>query len=74
MKLKIIIYMISVALIVVSFVLPPHGVIDNSVLFAVGILLAGYEVIFGISTKSIHISRDGIHIEKITNEMTINYG
>lgn len=60
---KIIVYSISVILILVSFYLPPVGVIHPSVLMAVGLLIGGYEWLFGHSIKSIDIDKNGIHIE-----------
>lgn len=60
---KLIVYTISVALIVTSFVLPPTGEIHPSVLMSVGLLIGGYEWLFGHSVKSVHIDKTGIHIE-----------
>lgn len=56
-------YGISVALMITSFFLPPLGIIDNSVLLAAGILIGGYQLMFGHSIKEINIDRNGIHIE-----------
>lgn len=60
---KLIVYTISVILIIASFILPPLGVIDPTVLMAVGLLIGGYEWLFGHSIKSVNIDRNGIHIE-----------
>lgn len=60
---KLIVYTISVILIIASFILPPLGVIDPTVLMAVGLLIGGYEWLFGHSIKSVSIDRNGIHIE-----------
>lgn len=60
---KCIVYGIAIILLVASFLLPPLGVIDNSVLMAVSIMIAGHEWIFGHSIKSIHIDKSGVHIE-----------
>lgn len=65
---KGIVYGISVILMVVSFFLPPLGVIDPSVLMATAILIAGHEWLYGHSIKSINIDKSGIHIE--THEHT----
>lgn len=59
----LIVYGIAVALMVTSFFLPPMGIIDGSVLMGVGILLAGYQLMFGHSIKEITIDRNGVHIE-----------
>ena len=61
---KIIAYFISALLIVVGFVMPPIGVIDNSVLIASGLLMAGYQLLFGDNIWSIHIDKNGIDINK----------
>lgn len=58
----LIVYIIAIILIIVSFVLPPTGVIDNSVLLAVGILIGGYQMMFGNSIKEIKIDKEGVHI------------
>lgn len=55
-------YLVSIVLMVVSFYLPPQGTIDPSVLFAAGILIAGYQLIWGHSIKEINIDKSGIHI------------
>lgn len=63
MKQGLIVYGIALALMVTSFFLPPMGIIDGSVLMGVGILLAGYQLMFGHSIKEITIDRNGVHIE-----------
>lgn len=60
---KILVYIIAVVLIIASFILPPMGTVDPSVLMASGIIIGGYEWLFGHSIKSIHIDKTGIHIE-----------
>lgn len=60
---KIIVYCISTALIVASFLLPPLGVVDPSVLMATGLLIGGYEWLFGHSIKKIDIDSSGVHFE-----------
>lgn len=60
---KIFVYVISTVLIITSFILPPTGEIDPSVLLAVGLLIGGYEWLFGHSVKSVNIDKTGIHIE-----------
>lgn len=60
---KIFVYLIAVSLMVASFILPPEGQIDPSVLMGVSILIAGYEMLFGHSIKAVNIDRTGIHIE-----------
>jgi len=50
MKLKTATYIlaaISAALIIASFILPPSGVVDNSVIMATGILFAFAALLFG---------------------------
>lgn len=59
-----VIYFIAVCLIVSGFILPPAGIIHPSVLYAIGILLSGYQLIFGKSIKSITLSKErGLVIE-----------
>lgn len=60
---KIIIYGICVILVITSFILPPTGQIDPSVLMAISILLAGYEWIFGKTIKNIKIDKEGLNVE-----------
>lgn len=66
---KIIVYIISVALVITSFILPPTGQVDPTVLFAVGLLIGGYEWLFGHSIKSIDINKDGIHFDTHTDDL-----
>ena len=68
--IKIISYFISVILLIAGFILPPAGVIHPSVLTASGILIGGYQLLFGKSIKSIHISKGGIDIETFENQIT----
>ena len=68
--IKIISYFISVILLIAGFILPPAGVIHPSVLTAAGILIGGYQLIFGKSIKSIHIGKGGIDIETFENQIT----
>lgn len=60
---KIITYVISIIMICVSFIIPPQGIVDPSVLMSVGILVGSYELLFGTTIKSIHIDKTGVHIE-----------
>lgn len=60
---KIVVYIIAVALIITSFIIPPPGVVDPSALCAAGLIIGGYEWLFGHSIKSVHIDKTGIHIE-----------
>lgn len=60
---KIIVYCICVILVITSFILPPTGQIDPSVLMAISILLAGYEWIFGKTIKNIKIDKEGLNVE-----------
>lgn len=62
-KGKIITYIIAVILIIASFILPPQGVVDPTVLCSVGLLIGGYEWLFGNNIKLISIDKEGIHIE-----------
>lgn len=60
-------YTIAILLLVIGFILPPPGQIDNSVLVASGILFAfsGLTVILFAIRKKIHTSFDykDVHIE-----------
>lgn len=60
-------YAIAILLLVIGFILPPPGQIDNSVLVASGILFAfaGLTVILFAIRKKIHTSFDykDVHIE-----------
>ena len=60
-------YVIAILLLVIGFILPPPGQIDNSVLVASGILFAfaGLTVILFAIHKKIHTSFDykDVHIE-----------
>lgn len=60
-------YAIAISLLVIGFILPPPGQIDNSVLVASGILFAfaGLTVILFAIRKKIHTSFDykDVHIE-----------
>lgn len=60
-------YFIAILLLVIGFILPPPGQIDNSVLVASGILFAfaGLTVILFAIRKKIHTSFDykDVHIE-----------
>lgn len=60
---KIIVYCVAAGLMITSFILPPTGQIDPSVLMGTSILVASYEWLFGHSIKSINIDKTGIHIE-----------
>ena len=60
---KIIVYCVAVGLMITSFILPPTGQIDPSVLMGTSILIMGYEWLFGHSIKSVNIDKTGIHIE-----------
>lgn len=63
---KCIVYIISVVMMLVSFYLPPTGQIDPSVILSVGVMLFGYELLFGNGIKSFDITKEGIHFEKYT--------
>ena len=52
-----------IAIMITSFILPPTGQIDPSVLMGTSILIMGYEWLFGHSIKSVNIDKTGIHIE-----------
>ena len=62
-----VLYAIAILLLVIGFILPPPGQIDNSVLVASGILFAftGLTVILFAIRKKIHTSFDykDVHIE-----------
>lgn len=60
---KFIVYIIAVLLVVISFFLPPTGVIDPSALWGAAIIIAGYEILFGTKIKSFTIDSSGIHVE-----------
>ena len=66
---KIIAYFISALLIIVGFIMPPMGIIDNSVLIASGLLMGGYQLLFGDNIWSIHIDKSGIDINKQKKEI-----
>lgn len=55
-------YLISIILLIVSFIIPPEGIIDSSVLMAVSILLAGHQLIFGSKIKEVTIDKNGFHM------------
>lgn len=61
--IKFIIYLIAVILIVVSFFLPPQGIIDPSALLGSGLIIFGWEWMFGTKIKSFTIDSSGIHVE-----------
>lgn len=71
MKKKICAYSIAVLLMVISFFLPPQGVIDNSVLFASGIIIFGFEFCFGKTVKTFNITREGIKIETFDKDKDV---
>lgn len=71
MKKKIIAYTISVLLMIISFILPPTGSIDPSVLMASGIVIFGYEFLFGKTIKKIDIDKEGIHMETFEKDMDV---
>lgn len=60
---KIVVYIIAVAIIITSFIIPPPGVVDPSALCSASLIIGGYEWLFGHSIKSMHIDKTGIHIE-----------
>lgn len=60
---KIVVYIIAIALIITSFIVPPPGVVDPSALCSSALIIGGYEWLFGHSIKSVHIDKTGIHIE-----------
>lgn len=60
---KICVYSISLALIIISFILPPKGQIDPTVIFSTGMMLGFFEIYFGNSIKHLQISKDGVDIE-----------
>lgn len=71
MKKKIIAYTISVLLMIVSFILPPTGSIDPSVLMASGIVIFGYEWLFGKTIKTISITKEGVKVETFNKDMDV---
>lgn len=71
MKQKVISYAVAILLMIVSFFLPPMGVIDNSVLFAAGIIIFGYEWLFGKTVKSISISKEGVKVETFDKDKDV---
>lgn len=60
---KILVYCVAGGLMIASFILPPTGQIDPSVLMGTSILIMGYELLFGHSIKSVNIDKTGVHIE-----------
>lgn len=71
MKQKVISYAVAILLMIVSFFIPPMGVIDNSVLFASGIIIFGYEWLFGKTVKSISITKEGIKVETFDKDKDV---
>lgn len=67
--IEVISFVISVCLIVVGFLLPPAGVIDGSVITAVGELLA-----FGVLAKAIDTIEDGRSAHINTGHTSISIG
>lgn len=67
--IEIVSFVISVCLIVVGFLLPPAGVIDGSVITAVGELLA-----FGVLAKAIDTIEDGRAAHINTGHTSISIG
>lgn len=65
---KLIVYGISVILMIVSFLLPPMGVIHPSVLMGVALLIGGHEWLFGNNIKEISIDKEGVHITTHSKE------
>lgn len=62
-KKGLIAYAISVILLIASFIIPPTGVVDDSVLVASSIIIGGYQLLFGTSLKSIKLNKEGLEIE-----------
>lgn len=56
-------YIVSVVLCIVGFVWPPTAIIDGSVLIAVSVLIAGQQLLFGDSIKTLNIDKTGIHLD-----------
>lgn len=59
----ILVYICAALLIIISFFLPPQGIVDPSAMCGAGILLGGWQLLFGHNIKSIHIDKTGIHID-----------
>lgn len=55
-------YIVAIILMVVSFILPPEGVIDPSVLLGASILIAGQQLIWGNKIKEINLDKSGLHV------------
>lgn len=71
MKKKILAYAISIILMIISFVLPPTGKIDPSVLMASSLIIFGYEWLFGKTVKSINITKEGIKVETFDKDKDV---
>lgn len=67
--IEVVSFAVSVCLIVVGFLLPPAGVIDGSVITAVGELLA-----FGVLAKAIDTIEDGRAAHINTGHTSISIG
>lgn len=71
MKKKILAYTISVLLMIISFILPPTGSIDPSVLMGSGVIIFGYEWLFGKTIKTISITKEGVKVETFEKDMDV---
>lgn len=68
-KAKFITYIVSIGLLIASFIVPPTGEIHPSVLIGTSIVIFGYEFLFGKTIKKIDIDRDGVHMETFDKDM-----
>lgn len=65
-------FLTSVTLIIIGFVLPPRGIIDGSVLIAVGLMLGFYVVdSLPILIKTIQETKTAIHLSHGDTEIEI---
>lgn len=61
-------YTISTILLIVSFIIPPTGEIDSSVLIAASLLIGGQQLIWGSKIKEIHFDKTGFHVVTKTKD------
>ena len=60
---KIFCYLVAAGLLIGGFIAPPTGEIHPSVLTASGLLLAGWQLLFGKGLRSIHLDKNGLTIK-----------